>query len=300
MTPLRERVIRLCLRLAGPSVLPEKADHNRVVTLRLKLSETPQKTEAGTPPTLSSGHCLPHTILDMSQDQSLLNSRITTHAKNCVLWPELRLPWGGMNVRVKVCGITNPDDASAAVEAGASALGFILYEASPRNVSVTGAAQIIRNLPPFVAKVAVLVDASEEFIRAAIVECGFDTLQFHGNESPEFCRRFPVKTIKAVRIQNAESLSGLAAYETSAWLLDSFVPDKIGGTGEKFNWDLACAAKKFGRPIILAGGLTPANVADAVQRVQPFAVDVSSGVESKPGKKDHAKIRAFIAAARAG
>jgi len=217
-----------------------------------------------------------------------------------VLWPELRLPWGCMSVRIKICGITNPDDASAAVEAGANALGFILYEASPRNISLTVAAQIIRNLPPFVARVGVFVDAPEQFVRAAIAECRFDTLQFHGNESPEFCQSFPLKTIKAVRIRSAESLSGLSAYQTSAWLLDSFVPDKIGGTGEKFNWDVASAAKKFGRPIILAGGLTPENVARAVQQVRPFAVDVSSGVESKPGKKDHEKIRAFIAAARGG
>jgi phosphoribosylanthranilate isomerase len=175
----------------------------------------------------------------------------------------------------------------------------MFYEPSPRNISLTAAAGIIGELPPFVAKVGVFVDASEEFIRRAISECGLDALQFHGNESSEFCRQFRLKTIKAFRVRDAESLRRLADYETSAWLLDSFTPEKFGGTGATFNWDLARAAKEFGRPIILAGGLTPENVAEAVRQAEPFAVDVSSGVEAGAWRKDHGKIRAFILAARA-
>jgi phosphoribosylanthranilate isomerase len=205
-----------------------------------------------------------------------------------------------VSVRVKICGITNLDDALAAVDAGADALGFMFYETSPRNVSARVAADIIRQLPPFVAKVGVFVNATEETIRTTVAECGLDTLQLHGDGTPEFCQKFsPLKVYKAFRIQNLESLQPLPRYPTDAWLLDSFVPDKLGGSGAQFNWDLAVEAKKLGRPIILAGGLTPENVADAVRKVRPYAVDVSSGVESSPGKKDHAKIRDFIAAARA-
>ncbi len=203
-----------------------------------------------------------------------------------------------MSLRIKICGITNSSDALAAVQAGADALGFMFYEPSPRHISLPTAAEIIRELPPFVAAVGVFVDASEDFITRAIEEGGLDTLQFHGNEPPDFCRQFSLRTIKAFRVRDAGSLQELPRYKTSAWLLDSFVPDKLGGTGAKFNWELACSAKKLGRPIILAGGLTPENIAEAVRLVRPFAVDVSSGVESQPGKKDHAKTRAFILAAR--
>ncbi len=204
-----------------------------------------------------------------------------------------------MRVRAKICGITNLKDALAAVDAGADALGFMFYEASPRNVSAKVAAGIIRQLPPFVAKVGVFVNATEETVGKTIAECGLDTLQFHGDETPEFCQKFaPLKVYKAFRMQGLESLQGLAGYKTDAWLLDSFVPGKPGGTGATFNWDLAIEAKKLGRPVILAGGLTPENAAEAVMKVRPYAVDVSSGVESSPGKKDHAKLRQFIAAAQ--
>src|SRR3989442_5965987 len=204
-----------------------------------------------------------------------------------------------MSVKVKICGVTNLEDALAAVDAGADALGFMFYEPSPRNVPVKVAADIIRQVPPFVAKVGVFVNATDESVRRAIAECGLDTLQFHGDETPEFCRKFrPLKIYKAFRMENLQSLRALPGYRTDAWLLDSFVEGKLGGTGAKFNWDLAVESKKLGRPIILAGGLTPENVADAVRKVRPFAVDVSSGVESAPGKKDHAKVRRFIAAAK--
>jgi phosphoribosylanthranilate isomerase len=203
-----------------------------------------------------------------------------------------------MSVKVKICGVTNAPDALAAVEAGVDALGFMFYEPSPRHISIRQAAEIIRELPPFVLKVGVFVDAPEDTVMRAIGDCGLSMLQFHGKESPGYCAQFGLMSVKAFRIRDAESLKELADYPTEAWLLDAFVADKLGGTGEKFNWELAIEAKKLGRPIFLAGGLTPANVADAVRTVHPFAVDVSSGVEATPGKKDPAKVRDFIAAAK--
>lgn len=203
-----------------------------------------------------------------------------------------------MSVRVKICGITSIEDAVAAVNAGADALGFMFYERSPRRISMDLAATIKNALPPFVVKVGVFADATENVVRSAAL-CGLNALQFHGNEPPDFLKRFsPTTTIKAFRIQNAASLTMLSAYNTSAWLLDSYTPAQLGGTGNTFNWDLAIQARKLGRPLILAGGLTPENVADAVRKVRPYAVDVSSGVEFAPGKKDPAKIAAFIQAAK--
>lgn len=203
-----------------------------------------------------------------------------------------------MSLRIKICGITCRDDALAAVEAGADALGFVFYEGSPRQVATTTAAQIIGALPPLVAKVGVFVDATADQICQVIAECALDTVQLHGAEPPELCRRLPVKVIKAFRVQSLESLLDLPRYPTDAWLLDSYVPGQPGGTGARFKWDLAVEAKKLGRPIILAGGLTPGNVAAAVRQVRPFGVDVSSGVESAPGRKDIRKIQQFIEAAR--
>jgi len=203
-----------------------------------------------------------------------------------------------MPVKVKICGITNVRDGTAAVEAGADALGFIFCEQSPRRISLETAAGIIRELPSFVVKVGVFVNAREEIVSRAIAECGLNLLQFHGEETPEYCLRFGLMSMKAFRISDAASLQRLADYKTDAWLLDSYSPGKAGGTGERFNWDLAVEAQKWGRLIFLAGGLTPENVAEAVQRVHPYAVDVSSGVEASPGKKDPAKVKAFIAAAR--
>lgn len=203
-----------------------------------------------------------------------------------------------MNVKVKICGITSADDALAAVEAGADAIGFMFYAPSPRCVRFERAAKIIHELPPFVARVGVFVNPTEEEVRRAIAECGIDTLQFHGEEPPEFCRRFGLKTIKAFRIRDRESLQATVAYPDQAWLLDSFVAGKPGGTGEVFNWEIAREATQRSRRVILAGGLTPENAAEAVRKVQPYGLDVSSGVESSPGKKDPAKVRAFIAAAK--
>ena len=203
-----------------------------------------------------------------------------------------------MSVKVKICGITNVGDAIADAEAGADAIGLMFYEKSPRNISIQTAKEIVRELPPHIIKVGVFVNPSEELVLRVIGDCGVGLLQFHGDETPEFCTQFGLMSMKAFRIRDAESLRALPMFLTDAWLLDAFADDKLGGTGEKFNWDLAIEAQKLGRPIFLAGGLTPENVADAIRKVKPFAVDVSSGVESSPGKKDHAKVKAFIVAAK--
>jgi len=202
-----------------------------------------------------------------------------------------------MSVRVKICGLTNAIDAQAAVAAGADALGFMFYEPSPRHLRIDQALSVIQTLPPLVVRVGVFVNPSADYVREAIA-CGLDVLQFHGEESLQFCRSFGLRAIKAFRIRDAASLSSCTAYSSMAWLLDGYVPGIPGGTGAKFNWDLAVTARQTNPNVILAGGLTPENVAEAVRRVQPIAVDVSSGVESAPGKKDADKIRAFIQAAK--
>jgi phosphoribosylanthranilate isomerase len=201
-------------------------------------------------------------------------------------------------VKVKICGITRWEDAQAAVAAGADALGFVFARNSPRFIPREAAAAIIRRLPPFIATVGVFVDMPLEELLDHIACCGLDTAQLHGGESPDFCGRIAVKTIKAFRIQDETSLVPLPRFETSAWLLDSYVPGQLGGTGATFRWPLAVQAVAMGRPVILAGGLTPENIAEAVKSVRPYGVDVSSGVESAPGRKDREKMRAFLAAAK--
>ena len=203
-----------------------------------------------------------------------------------------------MTAKVKICGITRLEDAQTAAEAGADALGFMFYEASPRRIAYESAAKIIRELPPFLARVGVFVNPSPDDVRRAIQECRIDTLQFHGEETPEFCAQFGLRVIKAFRVRDEASLRELAGYAGATCLLDSFVPGQHGGTGATFNWDLAAQTVKAGRRVLLAGGLTPENAADAVQRVRPYGLDVSSGVEAKPGVKDAVKVRAFIAAAK--
>jgi phosphoribosylanthranilate isomerase len=203
-----------------------------------------------------------------------------------------------MSTRVKICGITSRADALAAIEAGADALGLNFFEKSPRRLTIPAAAEISRQLPPLVMRVGVFVNAPEELVTRAIGECGLSFLQFHGEEPPEFCTQFGLMSMKAFRIKDAGTLLELPKYQTDAYLLDAFLPEARGGTGEKFNWDLAIQAQKLGKPVFLAGGLTPENVADAVRQVHPFGVDVASGVESAPGKKDRQKVRDFIAAVR--
>ncbi|MEW6571754.1 MAG: phosphoribosylanthranilate isomerase [Nitrospirota bacterium] len=201
--------------------------------------------------------------------------------------------------RVKICGITNIDDALAAVDFGADALGFVFFKRSPRHVSLEKAATIIKKLGPFVTTVGVFVDESPKEVEKAILETGIDVVQLHGNEPPEMCT-FSKRSIKAIKVKSLESLDPLIHFQgkVTAFLLDTYSPNIPGGTGQIFNWDIAIEAKQFG-PIILAGGLTPLNVRDAVKRVRPYAVDVSSGIESEKGKKDHEKMRLFIERAKA-
>ncbi len=207
-----------------------------------------------------------------------------------------------MFTRTKICGLTRPDEALAAVAAGADAVGFVFVPGTPRFIAAEPAAEIIRQLPPFVAKVGLFVNADTQTVARTIAQTGIDTVQLHGEETPEFARQFrgAVKVIKAFRIRGAESLAALAAYADAAdaWLLDAFVPGTHGGTGARFDWEHAVTARGLGKAIILAGGLTPDNVAEAVRRVGPFAVDVSSGVEAAPGRKDPAKVAAFLRAVR--
>ena len=204
-----------------------------------------------------------------------------------------------MPVKVKICGITNVPDARAAVEAGADALGFVFYEQSPRWVSTEVAASIAQQLPPFVMKVGVFVNAPPDLVTRAAAACGLNLLQFHGDEPPDYCLQFGLMSMKAFRVCDAASLEGLRDYPTDAWLLDAHNPTQAGGTGQSFDWDLALLARTSGRPFFLAGGLTPANVAGAIRRVRPFGVDVSSGVEVAPGRKDHTKVKNFVTAAKA-
>ena len=203
-----------------------------------------------------------------------------------------------MSVTVKICGITSEADALAAAEAGVDAIGLMFYEGSPRHVTLEQAKAISAALPPHVMRVGVFVNAEEAFVHQALTECMLNILQFHGDETPEECSRYPVMTLKAFRVQGEETLAQLEAYPSAGYLLDAYVKDALGGTGATFNWDLAVRAQEFGKPIFLAGGLTPENVAEAVRKVQPFGVDVSSGVEIEPGRKDAEQMRTFVAAAK--
>jgi phosphoribosylanthranilate isomerase len=202
-------------------------------------------------------------------------------------------------VQVKICGITSVEDAQAAVDAGADALGFVFYPPSPRYVTPEEAEQIIHTLPPFVTTVGLFVDVALDTVSETAARCGLDRVQLHGRETAEFCRQVTRPVIKAFRIKNAESLSLLPAYKVSAYLLDAYVEGALpGGTGSTFSWELAAQARPYG-PVILAGGLTPENVEGAIAQTSPYGVDVSTGVERAPGIKDHEKVRQFIARAKA-
>jgi phosphoribosylanthranilate isomerase len=198
-------------------------------------------------------------------------------------------------LRIKICGITNLEDALLAAELGADALGFIFYPPSPRAVAPDAARAIIAQLPPLVTTVGVFVDEDAATVKELAARVGLDWLQFHGNEPPDYCRSLGRRVIKGFRLQDAASLESLNDYRgvVQAFLLDTYKKGQVGGTGETCDWDLARQAHKYG-PIILAGGLNPANVARAIALAQPQAVDVASGVEAKPGKKDPEKLRAFF------
>lgn len=200
-------------------------------------------------------------------------------------------------IKIKICGITNLDDAMAAAENGADALGFNFYKKSPRYVDPGKAAEIIHQLPPFITPVAVFVNEREEKIRDIQFTTGIKVLQFHGDERPEFCDRFATRVIKAFQVKDKESIKHMAHFHVGAFLLDSYKDGVRGGTGTTFDWHLAVVAKTFGR-VVLAGGLTPENVAEAVKLVQPYGVDVAGGVEREKGFKDYVKLKKFITEVR--
>ena len=204
-----------------------------------------------------------------------------------------------MSVKVKICGITTPEDGMMAAQTGADAIGLMFYEPSPRYVTMGAASAISKALPPLVSRVGVFVNADKDYVQQALETCSLDVLQFHGTEGPEYCASFGRSWIKAFRIKDESSLDELAAYgDASALLLDSYVKGAMGGTGEAFNWELASKAVGQGKPIFLAGGLNPENASQAVMEVAPYALDVSSGVEVSPGIKDAAKVAAFLKAVK--
>jgi phosphoribosylanthranilate isomerase len=201
-------------------------------------------------------------------------------------------------VRSKICGITRVEDALAAVDAGADAIGLVFYAKSPRAVTVQQAQAILAALPPFVTTVGLFVDCQRSELNAILDAVPLDLLQFHGDESPAACEGFRRPYIKALRVKPGDDIAArIGLYGSAAGvLLDTFVPGVPGGTGEAFDWSLV--PRGLSVPIILAGGLTPENVRAAIERVRPYAVDVSGGVEASKGLKDSDKIHAFVRAVR--
>jgi phosphoribosylanthranilate isomerase len=206
---------------------------------------------------------------------------------------------GGMT-RIKICGITNLEDARLAAELGAQALGFIFYPKSPRSIKPEAARQIIAQLPPLVLSVGVFVNEAAALVLEVAEMVRLDWVQLHGEEPPEYCRFLYRNVMKAIRVQDQSSLEQMQRYQGSvrAFLLDTHTSGQKGGTGESFDWSLAKQAQEYG-PVVLAGGLRPENVATAIQEASPWAVDVASGVEAAPGKKDPARLRAFFQAVAA-
>lgn len=210
-------------------------------------------------------------------------------------------------VRVKICGITNIEDALASCEYGADAIGFIFHRKSPRFVEPDAAREIVKAIPPFVTTVGVFVDEDAETINDIVKTVGLQVVQLHGNEPPEFCKNIKGKIVKTFRIKGVRVINigrgeqvvnkEMERYNVSAYLLDTYKEDVEGGTGITFNWGVARDATKAGK-IILAGGLTPENVKQAINIAIPYAVDVSSGVEERPGKKDLKKVMEFIETAK--
>ena len=198
-----------------------------------------------------------------------------------------------MRTRIKICGIKHRDDALKAVECGADAIGLIFVEKSPRYASLTDARVIAESMPPFVTIVGLFMDASEETVREALKAVPLTLLQFHGDEKPEFCDQFDVPYIKVLKMrENVNVVAFAQEYPNAAGILLDTYSKAGGGSGQTFDWNLI--PEDMPLPLILAGGLNPDNVASAVETVKPYAVDVSSGIESEPAIKDHKKIEQFI------
>lgn len=202
-------------------------------------------------------------------------------------------------VRIKICGITNLDDAILAVDYGADALGFMFYRESKRYISPEEAGKIISKLPPFVVTVGVFVNQELDEIRNAQKQANFDIVQLHGDESPDFCKSFGGRAIKAIRVRDGQALKEVESYSVQAVLFDKHSNESYGGTGMSFDWEIL-RNFRTSKKVILSGGLSPENVAPAIRVVNPYAVDVSSGVEEYPGKKNPKKLKMFIEAVRNG
>ena len=206
-----------------------------------------------------------------------------------------------MTVKVKICGLTNADDAAVAVEAGADAVGFVFHKKSPRCAETAAAKAIVKELPPFVLPIGVFVNEDAKVVRDIMDSCGLALAQLHGDETAAYCEMLRRPVLKAIRLRDRRSFLALAEFQgrggVRGFLVDAFSAEAYGGTGQVADWPLAAEAARVAR-ILLAGGLTPENVAQAIQQVRPYGVDVSSGVESRPGKKDHEKVRAFVQAVR--
>jgi len=202
--------------------------------------------------------------------------------------------------RVKICGITNLDDALASIDAGAAALGFNFYPQSPRYIAPSAARDIIQQLPASIMCVGVFVNLTDaEQVKRQASEAGVQAVQLHGDESPAYCQQLKdFFVIKALRVNSDFEPQQASRYETEAILLDGFSPLAYGGVGQSFDWSVAAQTRQLVEKLFLAGGLNANNVATAIESVQPYAVDACSGLESVPGRKDMAKVRAFIAAAR--
>lgn len=200
--------------------------------------------------------------------------------------------------KVKICGITNIEDARIAVSAGADAIGLV-FAPSPRKVTEAVAREITSELPFSMFSVGVFVNEESNRVKELIEKCNLSAVQFHGEEPPDYCTQFEnVKVVKAFRVKDSDSLKSLSDYEVDAFLLDAYLEGKAGGTGTNFNWDLARSLKDSPKPIILSGGLSVENVTEAIEIVKPYAVDVSTGVESRLGKKDPKLVEEFIKKAR--
>lgn len=199
-----------------------------------------------------------------------------------------------MRTRVKICGITRPEDALAAVRHGADAIGLVFYAPSPRKVSIEQAAQIVATLPPYVSAVGLFVNAAPMEIESVLKRVRLDCLQFHGDETPTECAQINMPYYKAVRVKTDTNLLQYEAnyHQAKALLLDAYSEQAFGGTGQVFDWHLI--PKNLSLPVVLAGGLTAENVANAIMQVKPYAVDVSGGVEMSKGIKDEAKIASFM------
>ena len=203
--------------------------------------------------------------------------------------------------KIKICGITNLEDAQTAVREGADALGFIFHSQSPRFVEVNVVKSIVHQLPPFILPIGVFVNEGLTIVRNMMDQCGLALAQLHGDETPSYCETLGRPVLKGIRLKDRSTFLSLAEYKGRAgvrgFVIDTFSESEYGGTGKVADWDLALEAAEAA-PILLAGGLTPDNVQEAIQKVHPYGVDVSSGVEASPGKKDRTKVKAFIQAAQ--